>query len=102
MFIKVFVPNRNGKIELSVEELEALIQDAVDRAIVEDRANRPYQSLWYGNTTPLNGTPREISTTPKLDEFYYGHTITCDANLTDNGNTSHSPINMDTLKNVIK
>jgi hypothetical protein len=42
MFIKVFVPNANGKIELSVKELEALIQEAVDKAIVEDRANRPY------------------------------------------------------------
>lgn len=42
MFIKVFVPNANGKIELSVKELEALIQEAVDKAVSEDRANRPY------------------------------------------------------------
>ena len=102
MFIKVLVPNHNGKIELSVEELETLIQEAVDKAVNEDRANRPYQSFWYGNTTPLNSTPKEISTAPKLDEFYYGHTITCDVNLSDNGNTSHSPINMDTLQSVIK
>ena len=105
MFIKVFVPNHNGKIELSVQELEALIKEAVDKAIVEDRANRPYQSLWCGNTTPLNGTPKEIPTGPELDKFYYGPTITCDVNLSDNGltnNTSRSPINMNTLQNVIK
>lgn len=105
MFIKVFVPNHNGKIELSVQELEALIKEAVDKAITEDRANRPYQSFWYGNTTPLNGTPRETNTVPELEKFYYGPTITCDVNLSDNGltnNTSHSPINMTTLKNVIK
>ena len=42
MFIKVFVPNANGKIELSVKELETLIQEAVDKAIAEDRVNRPY------------------------------------------------------------
>ena len=105
MFIKVFVPNHNGKIELSVQELETLIKEAVDKAIVEDRANRPYQSFWYGNTTPLNSTPREINTEPELEKFYYGPTVTCDVNLSDNGltnNTSHSPINMSTLKNVIK
>ena len=105
MFIKVFVPNHNGKIELSVQELENLIKEAVDKAIVEDRANRPYQSFWYGNTTLLNNTPREINTEPELEKFYYGPTVTCDANLADSGltnNTSHSPINMGTLKNVIK
>ena len=105
MFIKVFIPNHNGKIELSVQELEALIKEAVDKAIAEDRANRPYQSFWYGNTTPLNSIPKEINTEPELNKFCYGPTITCDVNLSDNGltnNTSHSPINMNTLKNVIK
>ena len=105
MFIKVFIPNHNGKIELSVQELEALIKEAVDKAIVEDRANRPYQSFWYGDTTLLNNTPKEINTKPEPDKFYYGPTITCDVNSTDGGitnNTSHSPINMNTLKNVIK
>lgn len=105
MFIKVFIPNHNGKIELSVQELEAIIKEAVDKAIVEDRANRPYQSFWYDNTTPLNGTPKEIITKPEPDKFYYGPTITCDVNLADDSltnNTSHSPINMNALKKVIK
>ena len=105
MFIKVFVPNHNGKIELSVQELEALIKEAVDKAVAEDRANRPYQSFWYGNTAPLNIAPKEINTEPELDRFYHGPTITCNVNSTDSGltnSTSHSPINMSTLQNVIK
>lgn len=34
MFIKIFTPNENGKIELTVKELEALIQEAVDKASI--------------------------------------------------------------------
>jgi hypothetical protein len=63
MFIKVFVPNANGKIELSVKELETLIQEAVDKAITEDRANRPYNyGGILGSTTDityLNSTKGE-------------------------------------------
>ena len=61
MFIKILTPNHNGKIELTVADLEALIKEAVDKAIVEDRANRPY--TWYSGTTLLNGT----STTPYME-----------------------------------
>ena len=42
MFIKVFVPNANGKIELTVQELESLLKQAADKAVAEDRENRPY------------------------------------------------------------
>ena len=35
MFIKILTPNHNGKIELTVRDLEALIQEAVDKAIRE-------------------------------------------------------------------
>ena len=62
MFIKVFVPNANGKIELSVKELEILIQEAVDKAVAEDRAIRPYQ-FWYDN----NGEINKLNTTPTWD-----------------------------------
>ena len=62
MFIKILTRNHNGKIELTVRDLEALIQEAVDKAIAEDRANRPYQ-LWYGNS----GETGKISTTPDWD-----------------------------------
>ena len=66
MFIKILTPNHNGKIELTVKDLEALIQEAVDKAIVEDRANRPYNT-WYGSTTLLNGKTHEIGSTPNMD-----------------------------------
>lgn len=48
MFVKILVPNRNNKIELSVQELEALIEEAIRK----DRLERPY----YYNTgwTTLN------------------------------------------------
>ena len=62
MFIKILTPNHNGKIELTVEELEALIQQAVDKAITEDRANRPYQ-FWHSNGGEIN----KINTTPYCD-----------------------------------
>ena len=58
MFIKILTPNRNGKVELTISDLEALIQEAVDKAIVEDRANRPIQ-FWYGN-----GDVNQIDTNP--------------------------------------
>lgn len=35
MFIKIFTPNENGKIELTIKELEALIQEAVDKASID-------------------------------------------------------------------
>lgn len=46
MFIKILTPNHNGKIELTVRDLEALIQEAVDKAIREKCAGctRPYYS----------------------------------------------------------
>lgn len=43
MFVKILVPNRNNKIELSVQELEALIEEAIRK----DRLERPY---WNGST----------------------------------------------------
>ena len=61
MFIKILTPNHNGKIELTVKDLEALIQEAVDKALVEDRANRPLQ-FWYGD-----GDINRIKTTPNWD-----------------------------------
>ena len=61
MFIKILTPNHNGKIELTVRDLEALIQEAVDKAVAEDRAHRPIQ-FWYGN-----GDVNKIDTTPSWD-----------------------------------
>ena len=53
MFIKVFVPNSRGKIELTVEELEELLSEACEKAVREKCAtcNRG----WYGTgVTYLN------------------------------------------------
>ena len=57
MFIKILTPNRNGKIELTVRDLEALIQEAVDKAIREKCAgcNRGWQNI--PNITYLGNQP---------------------------------------------
>lgn len=56
MFIKIFTPNHNGKIELTVKDLECLIQEAVDKATREKCAgcSRGYYGggISYLNTTP--------------------------------------------------
>ena len=72
MFIKVFVPNANGKIELSVKELETLIQEAVDKAIAEDRANRPYN---YGGL--LRGTDITYLNSKDSDKTWDWGKVTC-------------------------
>ena len=46
MFIKILTPNHNGKIELTVRDLEALIQEAVDKAVSEKCANCN-KGYWY-------------------------------------------------------
>jgi hypothetical protein len=83
MFIKILTPNHNGKIELTVRDLEALIQEAVDKAITEDRANRPFQS-WYGSGINV------LDTTPNLDWTK----VTCNDNsatlLCSNGNSKNT------------
>lgn len=84
MFIKILTPNHNGKIELTVRDLEALIQEAVDKALVEDRANRPLQ-FWYGN-----GDINRIETTPDWDWTK----VTCNGNnatlLNSNSNSKNN------------
>lgn len=67
MFIKILTPNHNGKIELTVADLEALIQEAVDKAVREDRVNRPYNT-WYGSNTLLNQNPPVENTLTKKTE----------------------------------
>ena len=97
MFIKILTPNHNGKIELTVRDLEALIQEAVDKAVREDRANRPYN--YYGLTT-VNGSNTE--TRP------WWTTVTCEA-LNDNSVSTATataieykgPLNGDSLNKII-
>lgn len=56
MFIKVFVPNSRGKIELTVEELEELLSDACEKAVREKCAscNRGYWCSTTPSITYLN------------------------------------------------
>ena len=63
MFIKILTPNHNGKIELTVDDLEALIQEAVDKAVREDRANRSLQSWYVNDGIGIN----ETCATPNVD-----------------------------------
>ena len=50
MFIKIFIPNENGKIELTVKQLENLLQEAAEKAVREKcrDCNRGY---WYNTVT---------------------------------------------------
>jgi hypothetical protein len=77
MFIKILTPNHNGKIELTVKDLEALIEEAVDKAIREKCAGctRGY----YGGITYLN-TNTGIDSTPKWDPYK----VTCSSECATN------------------
>lgn len=58
MFIKILTPNHNGKIELTVRDLEALIQEAVDKAVSEKCANCN-RGYWYNycDSNPIHTYP---------------------------------------------
>jgi hypothetical protein len=59
MFIKILTPNHNGKIELTVRDLEALIQEAVDKAVSEKCANcnRGYWYNYCGSNSTIHTYP---------------------------------------------
>lgn len=57
MFIKVFVPNSRGKIELTVEELEELLSDACEKAVREKCAS--CNRGWYGTGVTYLNTNNE-------------------------------------------
>ena len=60
MFIKILTPNHNGKIELTVKDLECLIQEAVDKATKEKCAGCS-RGYYYGNSYPLTTTTPSIT-----------------------------------------
>ena len=87
MFIKILTPNHNGKIELTVKDLEVLIEDAVEKAIREKCANctRVWQnspSVTYLSHTPIN------THEPKWDPYK----VTC---LGDSITTNDTTISLD-------
>ena len=57
MFIKILTPNRNGKIELTTRDLEALIKEAVEKAIREKCADCPRGWQNIPNITYLGNQP---------------------------------------------
>ena len=74
MFIKILTPNHNGKIELTVKDLEALIQEAVDKAIREKCCGCTRGYYYGGGITYLNsGT--SVNSNIRLDS---DSTLKCD------------------------
>ena len=83
MFIKILTPNHNGKIELTVRDLEALIQEAVDKAIREKCAGCTrgyYGGITYLNANDNTNTNTGIDSTPKWDPYK----ITCSSECANN------------------
>jgi hypothetical protein len=79
MFIKILTPNHNGKIELTVRDLEALIQEAVDKALSE-HCTKCYKSNWWGSTgITYAGNPVKELENPVWDPYR----ITCTDKTTD-------------------
>ena len=87
MFIKILTPNHNGKIELTVRDLEALIQEAVDKAVREKCAGctRGY----YGGITYLS-----TDNTPKWDPYK----VTCSSECSNNVNNAKIQVNGQNVK----
>lgn len=103
MFIKILTPNHNGKIELTVRDLEALIQEAVDKAIREKCAGCTRGC--YGGITYLNSnTNTDIDSSPKWDPYK----VTCSSECANKAkiqvtgqNTQAGGMNGTTLTNTI-
>lgn len=88
MFIKVFVQNANGKIELTVQELESLLKQAADKAVAEDREHRP---LTVGGllNQPYYKQPSNVDPTLDWTKVTCGDTI---STLLVNKNTNTTTI----------
>ena len=84
MFIKVFVPNANGKIELTVQELEALLKDAAGKAVSEQCAKCNKNYSWWSNakTVLLNDQPKEIGDPGYRPTITYSNPINTTNSLT--------------------
>ena len=91
MFIKVFVPNANGKIELTVQELEALLKDAANKAVSEQCA-KCYKNNWWCSTgsTTYAGNPAKEINNPVWDPYK----ITC------TGTTNQTPNARNIVDNI--
>ena len=84
MFIKVFVPNCNGKIELTVKELEELLKDAANKAVTEKCANCT-KGYWYSNNNNwISTTPGLTISDPSKDNIVYCSTTTTTDKINNN------------------
>lgn len=98
MFIKILTPNHNGKIELTVRDLEALIQEAVDKAVREDRANRPYNYCGLSTATGSNTETKPWWTTVTCEELNGNFASTSGTNTAIK---YEGPLNGDSLNQII-
>lgn len=105
MFIKILTPNYKGKIEFTVRDLEALIEEAVEKAVREKCANctRGWQNI--PNITYLGNAPINTDE-PKWDPYKVtcsgdpttpnDITISLESKLTTDNNDS-----FDTMVNIL-
>ena len=98
MFIKILTPNHNGKIELTVKDLECLIQEAVDKATREKCAGCS-RGYYGGLTSPLTTTTPSITLCNGVIDCVDAarsdgiHTTEAISNITGSVNTLMSKIN---------
>ena len=102
MFIKILTPNHNGKIELTVRDLEALIQEAVDKAIRE-KCTGCTRGYYGGSITYLN-TNADINSSSKWDPYKVNCSSECANNAkiqVNSQNTQAGDMNDTILTNTI-
>ena len=75
MFIKILTPNHNGKIELTVKDLECLIQEAVDKATKEKCAE--CSRVYYGGGISYLSTTPNITLSKEIGDTWEPGKITC-------------------------
>lgn len=96
MFIKIFTPNEDGKIELTVKQLEALLQEAADKA-VRERCSNCNKGYWYGSvtTTPnITLLSDKANSTPRNGEITWDwNKVTCRDSSTNEPNYTARNLN---------
>ena len=102
MFIKIFTPNENGKIELTGKELEALLQEVADKVSVDkcSKCARGWSQNDYNRitTTPNITLLSDDSNRPRRNgEFTWDVSKAinwnCTTSTTGDLGTLRSPIN---------
>jgi hypothetical protein len=92
MFIKIFTPNENGKIELTTKELEALIQEAVDKASI-DKCSKCTRGWSWNDYNRVTTTPNITLLSDDSDRPRRNGEITWDVSTAGDLSTLRSPVN---------